>query len=60
MTDKVPGKVLDFRINEEAKIELLMKWKYLSLEYSSWVLYEHYKDYYFVKTYYLKYIKKIK
>jgi hypothetical protein len=58
MTDKVPGKVLDYRINDEEKIELLMKWKYLSLEDSSWVLYEHYKDYYFVKTYYLKYIKK--
>jgi hypothetical protein len=57
MTDKVPGKVLDYRINDETKIELLMKWKYLSLEDSSWVLYEHYKDYYFVKTYYLKYIK---
>jgi len=57
-SDKVPGKVLDYRYNKDEELEILMKWKYLSLEDSNWVLYQNYKQYYAVKAYYIKYIKK--
>jgi len=57
-SDKIPGRIIDHRISNSNKIEILMKWKYLSLEESTWVKYKYFKHNYFVKSYYLKNIKK--
>jgi len=44
-TEKVPGKILNHRIIKEGEIELLMKWKYLSYDESTWIKYEQYKHF---------------
>jgi len=53
-TDKVPGKIVNHRTVEDGQIELLMKWKYLSYDESTWIKYEQYKHLYVVKMYCLK------
>lgn len=58
LTDKVPGKILDHRIGKNDDIELLMKWKYLSYDEATWVLYIDYSNIIFVKLYYHKNISK--
>jgi len=55
-SDKIPGHILDHRYSKENELELLMKWKYFSQEESTWVKYENFKNYFFVKSYYLKQI----
>ena len=58
LTDKVPGKILNHRFGKNDVIELLMKWKYLSYEEATWVLYTDYKKITFVKLYYIENISK--
>jgi len=53
-TDKIPGKVLSHRKMDDGSVEILMKWKYLSYEDSSWVNFEPYKTLLFVKEYFNK------
>ena len=55
-TDKVPGKIISHRMLEDKTIELLMKWKYLSIDESTWVKYDIYKDQLIVKEYLTKII----
>jgi hypothetical protein len=51
ITDKVPGKVISHRKNIEGFYEILIKWKYLSYDESTWVKLEQYKQLIIVKEY---------
>jgi hypothetical protein len=50
-SDKVPGKILSHKYDKKGNIKLLMKWKYLSYDESTWVLLELYRDLLIVKDY---------
>ena len=54
ITDKIPGKILNHRTINTGEIELLMKWKYLSYEESTWIKKEDYDHIYEVKLYCIK------
>jgi len=51
--DKTPGKILNHR-EKDGDLELLMKWKYLSYDESTWIKKEQYQHLYVVKMYCLK------
>jgi len=51
LTDKEPGKVISHRKNIDNDYEILMKWKYLSYDESTWVKLEDYKMLTFFKEY---------
>ena len=51
--DKTPGKILTHR-EKDGDLELLMKWKYLSYDESTWIKKEQYQHLYVVKMYCLK------
>ena len=50
-TEKVPGKIISHRKSEDDSLELLMKWKYLSYDESTWVKFEYYKNLLIVTEY---------
>ena len=50
-SDKVPGKILSHKYDKQGKIKLLLKWKYLSYDESTWVLLELYNDLLIVRDY---------
>jgi hypothetical protein len=56
-SDKIPGKILSHRIMDDDSIEILMKWKYLSYEESTWIKIDQYKDLLIVRDYSNKFIK---
>ena len=51
LTDKESGKVISHRKVNEDEYEILMKWKYLSYDESTWVKLEDYKKLNIVKEY---------
>ena len=55
LTDKIPAKILDHR-EKDGDIELLMKWKYLSYDESTWIKKNQYQHLFVVKMYCLKYL----